>query len=134
MSDLNAQIQAKVEAFVEELSELVRQAALERVSEALGTPASSSPKRRGRPAASASAPSGKAGKRSKGQKRSAEEMADLQETLLATIEANPGARADQLAEAFEVETRELALPIKKLLAENLITKKGQKRATTYYAK
>lgn len=128
MSDIEKNIRAKVQAFVEELSELVRQAALERVSEALGTGAPA-PSGRGR---RAPASEKKAAKRAKGQKRAPAEMERLLKTIASTIASQPGIRADQLAQEIGISTRDTSLPIKKLLADKVIAKKGQKRATQYF--
>lgn len=129
MTDIEKTIQARVNAFVEELSELVRQAALERLSDALGTtPATKS--RKG--AATAAAP--KIARRRKGAKRSPEQMEALSKSIVKLITSKPGIRADQIAAELAIETKETALPIKGLLAEKVIVKKGQKRATSYFVK
>lgn len=127
MTDLDRAIRQRVEDFVQEMTELVRQAALESVSAALGTPGAASPKARtgGKRAAA-----GFVAKR--GGKRTAKELEQQGGALVNMIRQTPGIRADQLAKAMGVETRDLALPIKKLLADKTITKKGQKRATAYF--
>jgi predicted transcriptional regulator len=53
--------------------------------------------------------------------------------LLAYIQANPGQRMEVIGAALGLPRHELALPIKKLLAEKKITRKGVKRATEYFA-
>lgn len=127
MTDLDRAIRQRVEDFVQEMTELVRQAALESVSAALGTPGGGG------------SPRGKAGKRGgssfvakRGGKRTAQELEQQGSALVTMIRQTPGIRADQLAKAMGVMTRDLALPIKKLLADKAITKKGQKRATAYF--
>ncbi len=127
MTDLDRAIRQRVEDFVQDMTELVRQAALESVSAALGTPGPGSTQRpRGakRPAA------GFVSKR--GGKRTAGELEQQGSALVAMIRQTPGIRADQLAKALGVMTRDLALPIKKLLADKAVTKKGQKRATASF--
>lgn len=69
--------------------------------------------------------------REPGQKRSPKELADLTKLVFTTIRSNPGIRMEALAKAVDHPTRELSLPIKKLLADNKITTAGQKRATEY---
>jgi hypothetical protein len=129
VTDLDRAIRQRVEDFVQEMTELVRQAALESVSAALGTPGPGASQRaRGaakRPAASFVAKSG--------GKRTAKELEQQGNALVSMIRQTPGIRADQLAKAMGVMTRDLALPIKKLLADKVISKKGQKRATAYFA-
>ena len=127
MTDLDRAIRQRVEDFVQEMTELVRQAALESVSAALGAgSAGSSQRSRGakRPA------TGFVAKR--GGKRTAGELEQQGGVLVTMIRQTPGIRADQLAKSMGVMTRDLALPIKKLLADKTITKKGQKRATAYF--
>jgi len=127
VTDLDRAIRQRVEDFVQEMTELVRQAALESVSAALGTPAAGQRSRGAtakRPAAGFVAKSG--------GKRTARELEQQGTALVTMIRQTPGIRADQLAKAMGVMTRDLALPIKKLLADKAITKKGQKRATAYF--
>jgi hypothetical protein len=126
VTDLDRAIRQRVEDFVQEMTELVRQAALESVSAALGTPGAGPAK--GKSAKRASA--GFVAKR--GGKRTAQELEQQGSALVTMIRQTPGIRADQLAKAMGVMTRDLALPIKKLLADKAITKKGQKRATAYF--
>lgn len=127
--NVEQQIRARVDAFVAELSELVKQAALERLTDALGTSAQGQGASKGK--------RGKAAGRSpalskKGGKRTAEELEAFSDRILATIKAQPGIRADQIAAELGLVTREVVLPIKKLLATKTVTKKGQKRATAYF--
>ena len=46
---------------------------------------------------------------------------------------NPGLRIEQINKQLGTTTKDLALPIRKLLAEGAIHAKGQKRSTTYFA-
>lgn len=126
MTDLDHAIRQRVEDFVQEMTELVRQAALESVSAALGTPGGAALRAKGGKRASA----GFVSKR--GGKRTAKELEQQGSALVTMIRQTPGIRADQLAKAMGVMTRDLALPIKKLLTDKAITKKGQKRATAYF--
>jgi hypothetical protein len=128
-ANFDRQIRKTIEAFVEELSGLVRAAALQSVTEAFG--AGGVPARRGRGAvAAAPAPSRRG--RSKGQKRPPEALAQLTESLLAAIKATPGQRMEEIAKGLGTSTGELTLPAKKLLAEKKIKTKGERRATKYY--
>jgi hypothetical protein len=61
-------------------------------------------------------------------------LAKLVERLAKHISANPGQRMDDIKVALGLPTKELALPIKKLLAEKRITSKGQRRGMTYSPK
>src|SRR5690348_13520096 len=57
-----------------------------------------------------------AGSRKLGVKRAREEIATLTEALAAYIEMNPGQRIEQIGMALQIPTRDLALPVKKLIA------------------
>jgi predicted transcriptional regulator len=48
------------------------------------------------------------------------------------IKTNAGQGVEQIAKALGTTTKELTLPIRKLLAEKKVTSKGQKRATRYF--
>jgi DNA-binding NtrC family response regulator len=151
MSNSENEIRSRVETFVNDLSDLVRQAALEAVTEALkkgdvqaparkvGRPAKaaapveaqeekkSAARTRGRPAA----PKG-GQKRRAGEKRSPQILAQVTEQVFNHIKANAGQGVEQIAKALGTTTKELTLPIRKLLADKKITSKGQKRATRYF--
>src|SRR5689334_12611692 len=115
------QIRTTIEAFVEELSALVRSAAVQSVTEAFGGPSPSGAKGRGAKAALIATGSRS---RAKGQKRAPEDLAELVDQLLNTIKAAPGQRMEQIAKTLKSTTQELALPAKKLIAEKKIKTKG----------
>jgi hypothetical protein len=110
MLPTDAQVRDVLYRFVEDVTQLMRLEALQTIEEALGT--------RG----------------AKGTKRSPDELADLSERLLGYLAKNPGRRIEQIAEGMGLGTKELSLPIKRLVATRKIAKKGAKRATTYSAK
>jgi len=120
------QIRQRIEAFVEELAVLVRQAAVQSVTEAFGAPAASGRRGRGAAAEVNLRPT------ARGQKRSPAALEQLTEQLLSSIKSKPGLRMEQIADALESSTRELALPAKKLLAEKKIKTRGERRATKYF--
>jgi hypothetical protein len=129
LSNFEHQIRKTIEDFVEELSALVRSAAVQSVTEAFG--AAPGPARRGR--AAAASPGSRAEKaRSKGQKRTPEDLAQLVDQLLNTVKTAPGQRMEQIAKTLKTSTQELALPAKKLIAEKKIRTKGERRATKYF--
>ncbi len=121
-------IQTIIENFVAELTAALSEASHAAISEALG----------GAPTKSAvTARKGKAlkaVKKAKGAKRSPEDLAKLTQSLVTYVKRNPGQRIEQIGKALGVVTKELALPAKKLIAEKKLSTKGQKRATTYFAK
>jgi hypothetical protein len=120
MDNLQNQVNARVEAFVAEITELARAAAYQALSAGLDTPISG-----GRGVTTAL-------RSRKGGKRTADEIAQMADTFLAHVTANPGQRMEQIAKAFGVATPELALPVRKLLADGKIRVQGQKRATEYF--
>jgi hypothetical protein len=127
-ANFERQLRSTIEAFVEELSALVRSAALQSVQEAFGGVATEA-RRRGDGKASAR---GSSEPRSRGQKRAPEELAELATKLLESIKSTPGQRMEQIAQAMNVSTQELVLPAKKLLGDKKIKTKGERRATKYF--
>lgn len=159
MPNIDEEIRAKTEAFARDLTVLVRRAALEAAAAALGggAPAAAAApavakRGRGRPrksaapapkargaAAPAKAPASKAAvsrkgaaKRAPGEKRPPAELAKLTDKLGDYIKSNPGRRMEAIGKALGMPTRELNLPIKKLLAAKRIRSEGHKRATEYF--
>jgi hypothetical protein len=138
----NNDIQARVEAFTAELTGLIRSAALDAVRHALGDgkPSLDAPapaaRKRGRPAKNtATKPPGTTARpgraKPKGAKRDPKELDALTRRLAEYIRAKPGQRIEQINQALGVATKDLQLPIKRLLGAKRITAKGQKRSTTY---
>lgn len=84
------------------------------------------------PAAAPKAPRAKG--RGKGAKRSAAEIAKTTTALAAFIISNPGLRIEQIGKALGEQTKDLALPIQKLMADGAIMSEGQRRATKYSPK
>lgn len=129
MSNIHDQISQRIKAFAAELEELVRKAAIDAVTSSLGAGAprsSSSPR-------AASAPVARSGRRpSKGGKRPPAELAAMVGKAGDWVKSNPGNGVEAMAKSLGVQTKELALPIAKLLKSRTIKKRGQKRATKYY--
>ena len=72
-------------------------------------------------------------KRAKGQKRAPRLIANTTAALLAHIKHNQGQRIEQIAAAMKIPTIDLKLPARKLLEDNAVKTKGQKRGTRYFA-
>jgi hypothetical protein len=153
MPGIEDQIRSKTMAFAERLTALFRKAALEAATAALGAsvPVASRERRpglrrtapstrRARAASRAAAASPskaavstrKPAKRARSEKRPPAELATLVDKLGTYINANPGQRMEAIGKALGVPTRELNLPVKKLLAAKRIRAEGQKRATEYF--
>jgi hypothetical protein len=134
MSEVERRIQQRVEAFVQELSNLVRQDVLDSVKDALGGRGGAA---RGRAAAARGGrrPARAAGTgrgRRKGQKRSPDELARLVGSIRGYVLKNPGHGVEQMARDLDISSRELVLPIKKLIKQGEVRARGEKRATKYF--
>jgi predicted HTH transcriptional regulator len=70
-------------------------------------------------------------RRSRSSKRDAAALESLQEQFVSFVEKHPGLRIEQINKELGTSTKDLALPIRKLLADGAIKTQGQKRATTY---
>jgi hypothetical protein len=70
--------------------------------------------------------------RAPGEKRPPGELVKLTDKLGDYIKAHPGRRMEAIGAALGVPTRELNLPVKKLLATKRIRTEGHKRATEYF--
>jgi hypothetical protein len=121
MDNLQNQVNARVEAFVAEITELARAAAYQTLSSALdgaqlGGGRGAAPLLRGR----------------RGGKRTADEIAQMADAFLSYVTTNPGQRMEHIARELGLATPELTLPVKKLLADGKLRVDGQKRATQYY--
>lgn len=137
MSDLQRQITARVDAFVNDITNLARRSALETLSAALeGKRSKPGPKPRvaqpvaRRTAAPAKEP--KAAQSSAGGRRSAGALARLVERLEKQIAAHPGQRIEQINAALGTKTKDVALPVKKLMAAGKIRSEGERRSTKYF--
>ena len=124
---VESEIRARVEAFAADLVNLIKTSALDVVHEALGQ----APDGRRRSSLGSGAVSLLSG-REKGAKRDPRVLDALVEKLGAFVIKNPGKRIEEIGSELAIATKELALPVKKLIAAKRITTKGQRRATTYY--
>jgi hypothetical protein len=117
MADFQTEMNRVVAGFVAEITDLARRAAINTLESALGQ--SNGRSRR---------PTGRGGK------RSAEDLDRLSEQFVAFVSKNPGLRIEQINKQLGMTTKDLALPIRKLIADGKIKTKGKKRSTTYFAK
>ncbi len=134
--NIQKQIHDRVESFVNELSGLVRRAALEAVQDALGGAA---PKRRGRPRKAKKAPARrkavkrKAKKTGKRAKRSGAQVDAVAARVLAHVKKKPGQSVTEIAKTLRRTPKDLSLPIQKLIADKKLRTTGQRRGTKYFA-
>ena len=124
MSNFQSEIQRLVDGFVGQLTELWRRAAIDSLTGLDGGGG------RGRTKAAGFAP-GRV--RGRGAKRTSDELDQLAEQFLTFVKENPGLRIEQINKQLGTTTKDLALPIRKLLSEGAIKSKGKKRSTAYFA-
>jgi hypothetical protein len=136
-STLNREIRARIEGFVSTLSELVKAAAVESVQQALGGGAS--PARRPARARATtrllvkSATAAKPAKEGKRGKRTTDDVMKTGELLFAYVKSHPGQGIEEIGRGIKVRTKELKLPVTKLLEAKKLKTKGKKRGTKYFA-
>jgi hypothetical protein len=135
MSDFQTEMNRTVQGFVAQITELARRAAINTLESAFGERAA-----RGGGGGGGGAPAlleggGRVGRPrgGRGAKRTAADLEALSEQVASFIRANPGLRIEQINKEMGTTTKDLALPIRKLIADGAINAKGQKRSTTYFA-
>jgi hypothetical protein len=135
---MTPEIRALVENFTNDLSQVMRRAALEEVhaklQAALGGGGGDVPTpfvaRRG-PGRTRGA---RTGKRGRPGRFTPEQLETMGSSILAILKKSPGARSEQLSAAMKMDAKTLRIPIKALIAAKKIKAKGQKRGTTYFAR
>jgi hypothetical protein len=133
MSEFQTEMNRVVQGFVAQITELARRAAIDTLESAFGG-------RLGRGAAPAAATMatasfGRVGRPrgGRGAKRTSADLEALSDRFASFVKANPGLRIEQINKQLGTTTKDLALPIRKLISEGVISAKGQKRSTTYFA-
>ncbi|HMG22548.1 MAG TPA: hypothetical protein VK607_14545 [Kofleriaceae bacterium] len=133
MSEFQNEMNRVVQGFVAQITELARRAAIDTLESAFGGRGG-----RGAPAAAAAAALavnfGRVGRPrgGRGAKRTSADLEALSERFASFVKANPGLRIEQINKQLGTTTKDLALPIRKLISEGQISAKGQKRSTTYF--
>jgi hypothetical protein len=132
MSDFQTEMNRVVQGFVAQITELARRAAIDTLESAFGGRGG-----RGGPAAAAAiaaAGFGRVGRPrgGRGAKRTSADLEALSERFASFVKSNPGLRIEQINKQLGTTTKDLALPIRKLISEGVINAKGQKRSTTYF--
>jgi hypothetical protein len=134
MREFDRRLQVSLTAFVSDIEVLLRRAAVGALEAALGEHAVAPI---GRTIAARGEPARRPGARpvrpvTRRKKRSPENLARLTGALDAYIRKHKGLGVEAIGKAMGVSTRELALPMKKLLSERRIAARGRKRATRYF--
>ncbi len=134
-STTDAALRARIESFTADLANIVRAAALEAVTSALGAPSAPAKRGPGRPAkATSAAPSAKPARKGKRAKRTPEDVAKMGEAVVAYVAKNPGVSVEQIGKALSVKTKDLALPIIRMVEAKKLKTTGQKRGTRYFVR
>ena len=68
----------------------------------------------------------------RGAKRTSADLEALSDKFASFVKANPGLRIEQINKQLGTTTKDLALPIRKLISDGVVNAKGQKRSTTYF--
>ena len=142
-TSIQNELQPRIDAFIQEISDLVRRAALSSVREALQGDGSA-PARRGpgRPrkvvkkattrkarAAKAGAPAKRTGRPGR---RSPQEVDAAAQQILEHVRANPGQRSEEIKTALGLRPEDFKLPVFKLLADGKVRTEGKRRGTKYF--
>jgi hypothetical protein len=122
MANLQSDIQRLVDDFVTQVTELARRAAMDTLESALG--------RGGRGGSSGGLRLGRT--RGRGAKRTGDELEKLSDDFLAFVTKNPGLRIEQINKQLGTTTKDLALPIRKMISDGTLKVKGKKRSTAYF--
>jgi hypothetical protein len=129
MSEFQTEMNQAVQGFVTQITELARRAALTTLESAFGDGRGSRA-----PTLSAGAGIGRVGRPrgGRGAKRTAGDLEALSSKFASFVKSHPGLRIEQINKELGTTTKDLALPIRKLVAEGMISAKGKKRSTAYF--
>ena len=132
MSDFENKMNDVVEGFVAQITELARRAAINTLQSAFSG-------RGGGANGSHGSAMPVAVKRSLGRprgggrpKRSAADLESLSSNVVEFVRANPGLRMEEINKQLGTTTKDLALPVRRLVADGVISTKGQRRSTKYF--
>lgn len=130
MVDLQRQIEQIVAQAAAQIAVLVRDAAFESLTTTLDAVQVEGSRRNAAPRPT---PSRRAtARKAKGEKRPPGELEAIKSRVSDFIAKNPGLRIEQINAKLGTQTKALALPLRKLIAERAVKTQGEKRATTYY--
>jgi hypothetical protein len=133
MSDFQNDMNRAVQGFVAQITGLARRAAINTLESAFnGRPSSNGTASAGATLAPAGAARAGRPRGGRGAKRTAEDLEVLSEKFASFVKTNPGLRIEQINKELGTTTKDLALPIRKLIGEGQVSAKGQKRSTTYF--
>jgi hypothetical protein len=137
MPTLKTQIASLADSFAAGVLAAIRSASLEAILAGGGAPARRGP---GRPPKTNGAPSRanpKPAKRGKGGRLARRSSSDIEHVIGLVVaklsEHKNGLRSEQLQKVLKLDKKEITGPLNQALAAKKITKKGQRRSTTYFA-
>ncbi len=134
MSTLHQTINGLAAEFAHNLLRALRNASLEEIlaETASGHAAVGGGRRRGRPAGAAAAAPAARGRRLR--RRSVGDINAVVQRIVALLKSNKkGLRAEEIRVKLGLDRREIPRPLAEALSKKLVSKKGKKRATTYFA-
>jgi hypothetical protein len=144
MTTLKSKIASLADSFAAGVLAAIRSASLDEIL-AGGGASGAAPAKRGpgrpRKVAAESAPAAaapKPAKRGKGGRLARRSPSDIEHVIGLIVaklgEHKDGLRSEQLQKELKLDKKEITGPLNQALAAKKITKKGQKRSTTYFAK
>jgi len=128
MSDFQNEMNHAVQGFVAQITELARRAAINTLESAFGSRGGS---RAGAVAVAGLAQIGRP-RGGRGAKRTSADLEALSGKFAAFVKSHPGLRIEQINKELGTSTKDLALPIRKLVSEGVVKAKGQRRSTKYF--
>jgi hypothetical protein len=137
MSTLHQTINSLASEFAHSLLKALRNASLDEIIAETASGHASGARRRGRPAAAAHTGGGGGARRGGGRRlrrRSAGDIGAVVSKIVSMLKSHKkGLRAEEIRAKLGLDRREIPRPLAEALKKKLVTKKGKKRATTYYA-
>jgi hypothetical protein len=124
MANYQSELQKLVDGFVAQLSEIWRRQAIDSLTGMGGG------RGQGGRAGGGELSIGRG--RGRGAKRTADELEQLADSFVEFVTKNPGLRIEQINKQLGTTTKDLALPIRKLLEDGVVKAKGKKRSTAYF--
>jgi len=132
MSDFQNAMNHAVQGFVTQITELARRAALNTLESAFGGRAERGGGSRAVVPTIAGVPHVGRPRGGRGAKRTAADLEALSTKFASFVKSHPGLRIEQINKELGTTTKDLALPIRKLISDGMISAKGKKRSTAYF--
>jgi len=131
-STLDARLQSRINVFVEEISALVRESAVEAVHDALTEGAR--PTRGRKTATRKAATTRKAAGRKTGKRvrRTGAQVDALAQKALSAIQREPGRRLGEIAKELRSTAKDVRRPVQTLLDDKKVKTTGQRGGTRYF--